>query len=193
MDVDFEKSARKDWAEMWNRSMVWMTLLMAYAVSVPLGAQNKAAPTIRVANTELSWTMPKQVVLDTLKKNVNNLLVPERKDDNSVWWVFDRQANQASARLRFDKQDKLLWVERSWTPTTDRADDFVKVLYNLVSQHGFADCQIKPSHYAEPEGESEEVLLACEGGGIRITHMQADAGNTRISRAVIYEITNRPE
>jgi hypothetical protein len=77
MDVDFEKSARKDWAEMWNRSMVWMTLLMAYAVSVPLGAQNKAAPTIRVANTELSWTMPKQVVLDTLKKNVNNLLVPD--------------------------------------------------------------------------------------------------------------------
>ena len=54
------------------------TLLLIAAISASLAAQTPTKSTIRVANTDLSWTMPKQAVLDALKKNENNLVVRNR-------------------------------------------------------------------------------------------------------------------
>jgi hypothetical protein len=136
--------------------------------------------------------MSKQVVLDTLKKNENNLVVPETKDE-STWWVIDKQAKQASARVHFDKQGKLLRIERNWTPTSSHADDFVKALYNLASQHTFGDCVVATTHASEPQGETDEVSVGCQKGGIRIVHMEADAGETKLSTAALYEVIEPPE
>jgi hypothetical protein len=168
--------------------------LLIAAISASLAAQTPTKSTIRVANTDLSWTMPKQAVLDALKKNENNLVVRARPKDESEWWVIDQQAKQASACLHFDEQGKLLRIDRSWTPTSSNADDFVKALYNLVSQHKtFGDCVVGTSHDSEPHGESDEVFVGCQKGGIRITHMQAEAEKGKISTVSLYEIIERPE
>lgn len=169
------------------------TLLLIGAISVSLAAQTQTKPTIRVANTDLSWTMSKQVALDTLKKNENNLVVPEDKT-NLTWYVIDRQTKEASVWLRFDEQGKLLRIGRNWMPTSKGADDFVAALYNLVSQHKtFSDCVVGTSHDSEPHGESDEVLVVCQKGGIRITHMQAEIEKGKISTVSLYEIIERPE
>jgi hypothetical protein len=140
--------------------------------------------------------MSKQVALDALKKNENNLVVRARPKDESEWWVIDGKTNQASAFLHFDEQGKLLRIDRSWTPPgwRNNADDFVQALYNLVSQHKtFGDCVVGTSHDSEPHGESDEVFVGCQKGGIRITHMQAETEKGKISTVSLYEIIERPE
>jgi hypothetical protein len=138
--------------------------------------------------------MSKQVALDALKKNENNLLVPEDKT-KLTWYVIDRQTKKASVWLRFDEQGKLLRVGRNWTPPgwSNNADDFVQALYNLVSQHAFGDCRVTTSHEAQPDGESDDVFLHCQNGAIRITRMQGETGETKMSTALLYEIIERPE
>lgn len=174
-----------------NRSRLCSTLVAIAALSVSLGAQNPSKLTIRVANTELSWVMSQQIVLETLKKNENNLVFPQKNE--SEWLVLDKQAKQASAILHFDKQGKLLRIERNWTPASDSADDFAKALYNIASQHAFGNCVVATAHDSEPQGVTDEVVLGCEKGGIRIFHMEAEAGETKLSRAVLYEVIERPE
>jgi hypothetical protein len=177
-----------------NRSKFCSTLLLIAAISVSLAAQTQTKPTIRVANTDLSWAMSKQVALDALKKNENNLVAPKDKT-NLAWCVIDKEVKQASACLYFDEQGKLLRIDRNWTPLgwKNNADDFVQALYNLASQHEFGDCRMTTSHYSEPQGEEDAVLLTCQKGGIRITHSQVETEKGRLSTALLYEIIERPK
>jgi len=169
-----------------NRSKPYATLFVIAAISVSLGAQTPTKPTIRIANTDLSWEMSRQIALDTVRKNENNLVV--RGNDESEWWVIDKQAKHASARLHFDEQGKSSRIDRNWTPVSNTADDFAKALYNMASQHTFGDCVVATSHDSEPGDESEEVFLGCEKGGIRIIHTQVEAGETKLSTAMLYEV-----
>lgn len=175
-----------------NCRAICFALCAVAGMAVSLQAQSDtASDKIRVADTELSWAMTKQVVLDTLRKNPNNLVAKGDNDSESL--VLDRERKQISAILRFDGKGRLLEVQRNWTPVSDHSDEFAKSLYNLVSQRELGDCRVVAAHHADPGQDIEEVILGCEKAGIRITRTQSEIGQTRFSTVTLYEMITRPE
>jgi hypothetical protein len=160
-------------------------LLLSLVLLTPLSqfAQRSTASTVDVGGVDISWRAKPEAVVALLNKNGRYEITPVEERTWKVGskipkakayvYVNDRGSDRHAYTLHFDKRNRLVMVEKNWTPAQDSAVDFANALYSLVAHRQWGKCTLIPEHDSEPQNHDSIIHGACENGGINISVSRA--------------------
>ena len=164
-----------------NMSALAKRLLLSVVLLTPLSqfAQRSTASTIEIGGVDVSWWAKPEAVIALLNKYDRYEIAPV---EERTWklggkipkakacvYVSDKGSELHAYTLRFDKKNRLVMVERNWTPAQGSAVDFATALYSLVAHRKWGNCMLIPEHGLEPQSHDNTIQVACENGGIKIS------------------------
>ena len=156
-------------------------LVLSLVLLTPLSqfAQRSSASTVDIGGVDIAWWTKPEAVVALLNKYDRYEIAPV---EERTWklggkipkakacvYVGDKESERHAYTLHFDKKNRLVMVERNWTPAQDSAVDFATALYSLVAHRKWGNCMLIPEHGFEPQSNDNTVQVVCEGGGIKIS------------------------
>lgn len=115
--------------------------LLLVEMTVPVAAANS----LEACGVQLELGTAREPTLRAMAKDKNCLTTKMR---DGRWVVSDRPAKRAVAILSFDSNDRLVRVEKNWTPAAGSSADFAGAFFHLVEQAqaaGESACQLTAS------------------------------------------------
>jgi hypothetical protein len=179
-------------------------LLLSAVLLTPLTqfAQRSAASTVDIGGVDIPWRAKPEAVIALLNKNDRYEIAPVEERTWKVGskipktkacvYVSDKESERRAFTLHFDKKNRLVMVERNWTPAQDSAVDFAAALYSLVAHRKWGQCMLIPEHDFEPQNNDRIIRVVCENGGINISVSQASSQEGKSQVANISEWIHAP-
>jgi hypothetical protein len=178
-------------------------LFLAGVLLTPLlqFAQRSLAPTVEIGGVDIPWRARPEAVVALLKNDRYDIApVQERSwkvgskipKTKACVYISDKGSERNAFTLHFDKKNRLVTVEKNWTPAQGSAVDFAAALYSLVAHRKWGYCMLIPEHDFESEGHGNIINVACDDGGIKISVAQAASPEGKSQVANIYEWVHAP-
>jgi hypothetical protein len=170
-------------------------LLLSAVLLTPLTqfAQRPTASTVDIGGIGIPWRAKPEAVVALLSKHDRYAIVPAEERTWKVGskipkakacvYVSDKGSDHHAYTLHFDRKNRLVMVEKSWTPAQDGAVNFATALYSLVAHRKWGNCMLIPEHDIEPQNNDRIIHVVCENGGINISVSQASsqAGKSQVA------------
>ena len=170
-------------------------LLLSVVLLTPLSqfAQRSLAPTVEIGGENIPWRTRPEAVVALLNKNAHYEIAPVEErtwkvgskipKTKACLYVSDKRSERNAYTLHFDKKNRLVMIERNWTPAQDGAVDFAAALYSLVAHRKWGNCMLIPVHDSEPQNHDSIIHVVCENGGINIfvAQVASQAGKSQVA------------
>ena len=129
-------------------------LILSLVLLTPLSqlAQRSTASTVDIGGVNIPWRAKPEAVIALLNKNDRYEIAPleERTwkigskipKTKACVYVSDKESERRAFTLHYDKKNRLVMVEKNWTPTQDGAVDFATALYSLVAHRQWGKCML---------------------------------------------------
>jgi hypothetical protein len=170
-------------------------LLLSAVLLTPLPqfAQRSLASTVEIGGVDIPWRARPEAVVALLNKNDRYEIAPVEErtwivgskipKTKACVYISDKGSERNAFTLHFDKKNRLVTVEKNWTPAQGSAVDFAAALYSLVAHRKWGNCMLIPEHGLEPQSQDSTVQVVCENGGINISVAQvaSQAGKPQVA------------
>jgi hypothetical protein len=179
-------------------------LLYSLVLLTPLSqfAQRFTGSTVDIGGVDIPWRVKPEAVVALLNENNRYEIVPAEERTWKVGgkvprakacvYVSDKGSEHHDYTLHFNKKNRLVMVEKRWTPTQGSAVDFATALYSLVAHRQWGTCTLTPEHGSDPESQDSIIHVACENGGINISVAQVAPQGAQSQVANISEWIHAP-
>jgi hypothetical protein len=187
-----------------NMSALVKRLVISLVLLTPLSqfAQRSTASTIDIGGVDIAWWTRPEAVVTLLNEYDRYEIAPVEErtwklggnipKSKACIYVGDKESERHAYTLHFDKKNRLVTVEKNWTPAQGSAVDFAAALYSLVAHRKWGYCMLIPEHDFESEGHGNIINVACDDGGIKISVAQAASPEGKSQVANIYEWVHAP-